>query len=198
MSDLTNDLMNTLGGIIRKPQIWVAMNPHHGQYGHGQRNRNNSSTSRLMRILAEQDDLTAGAISEILDIRPSSVTELINKLEKRGLVEKKPDKGDKRVTRISLTKQGQEQINSRAHARDEYSEEIFESLSKSEQETLNQLLTKLQDGLGEADFGDFVHESVNNFRQGFEPDIKDYRDDLKKMSRNLKHNFRGRDFKDIF
>ncbi len=64
---------------------------------------------RPLQVLADNPGVTSRELAELLDIRPSSLTELLSKLESDGLVTRTPDENDKRVSRVSLTDKGQEQ-----------------------------------------------------------------------------------------
>ena len=51
-----------------------------------------------LRMLNTQGSLTAGQISEQLDIKPSSVTQIINKLEQVHAIKREKSSEDSRVT----------------------------------------------------------------------------------------------------
>jgi len=63
---------------------------------------------RPLEVLAENDNVTSRELAELLDIRPSSLTELLTRLESEGLVTRTPDENDRRVTRVSLTDKAKE------------------------------------------------------------------------------------------
>ena len=64
------------------------------------------SVERSLMVIRENDGLTSRDLSEKLDIRPSSVTELVNRLITTGLVVRKEDEDDKRLSHICLTDLG--------------------------------------------------------------------------------------------
>lgn len=101
----------------------------------------------VLQLLATKQPLTNAEIVEALDIRPSSVSALVAKLEERGLIARQPDPDDGRVMQITLTAAGQALIEKRRAQHDAISEDILGGLSDSEQATLNQLLNKLLDQL---------------------------------------------------
>ncbi len=49
---------------------------------------------------------TQGAIRNFLNLNPSTVSGIVNRLEKKGLLARLPKSGDKRVVNISLTSAG--------------------------------------------------------------------------------------------
>ncbi|OTO73249.1 MULTISPECIES: MarR family winged helix-turn-helix transcriptional regulator [unclassified Enterococcus] len=104
----------------------------------------------VLDILAEEDGVTSGVLAEILDMRPSSVTEILNKLESRGEIKRQEDENDKRIKRIYITEVGRKKAS--LNKPKERSEEFFAGLTEDEQQTLDQLLNKVIDGWTE-DFG---------------------------------------------
>jgi DNA-binding MarR family transcriptional regulator len=62
----------------------------------------------LVCILSLGDNATQAELSRWLFRLPNSITILINRMEKMGLVKKRPDKKRKNIVRLSLTKKGNE------------------------------------------------------------------------------------------
>jgi DNA-binding MarR family transcriptional regulator len=62
----------------------------------------------LVCILSLGNKATQAELSRWLFRLPNSITILINRMEKLGLVKKKPDKKRKNINRLSLTKKGYE------------------------------------------------------------------------------------------
>lgn len=54
---------------------------------------------------------TPMGVTEYLSQTKGSVSQTLKVLEKKGLIEKNPDKSDKRVTRLSVTKAGRKLVN---------------------------------------------------------------------------------------
>jgi DNA-binding MarR family transcriptional regulator len=71
--------------------------------------RNESRGSlRLLRKLANHEGLTARELAEMMDIRQPSLTEMLNRLERGGIVRREPDQQDHRKIRIYLQDEGRE------------------------------------------------------------------------------------------
>src|SRR5262245_45599794 len=66
---------------------------------------------RALFTLTDQPELTAGALARAAELNPASVTAMVDQLEARGLVARRPDDQDRRVCWISLTPDGQRQVN---------------------------------------------------------------------------------------
>jgi DNA-binding MarR family transcriptional regulator len=73
-----------------------------GQYLHP------NQAAALVSIWALQGQITPAALSRRLFLEPHSVSELIIRMQKNGLVSKKKDKKRGNVVRISMTEKGKE------------------------------------------------------------------------------------------
>lgn len=103
----------------------------------------------LLSILMQEDGVSQKELVERMDIRPSSLGELVDKLERQGCVERRPDETDRRVTRVFLTEQGRAFSADIATRRRERHEQMFAGLSEEEQAQLLALLQKLGDSMQE-------------------------------------------------
>lgn len=98
---------------------------------------------RLLVLLLERDGMSHKDIVEALDIRPSSESELVAKLESAGYVTKSVNEEDKRVSNVFLTDKGREIAQQFADSMGERLDGIFAPLDEAERETLSGLLEKL-------------------------------------------------------
>lgn len=64
----------------------------------------------VLRHLAAGGPLTVGTLAEHLRLAPATTTEVVDRLEVKGLVERKRDSGDQRRVHVSLTESGRDQI----------------------------------------------------------------------------------------
>ncbi|WP_086348121.1 MarR family winged helix-turn-helix transcriptional regulator [Candidatus Enterococcus clewellii] len=160
----------------------------------------------VLDLLLEEDGMTQGVLAELLDIRPSSLTEILNKLAQRGEIERREDPNDKRIKQVFITEKGRAKASPMKQKQDR-SEEFFAGLSDEEQAELNQLLNKIQNGWGEdfCEFSDFpklpfeMLGSMKDFREQFMKEFagKDYhsmsaqeRREFKREMREMKHAMR--------
>ena len=72
---------------------------------------------RALLVIAEAESTSFSQLCVDLDIRPSSLSELTDKMSEAGLIEKKDDANDKRVTLISLTEAGKAAADQEAACR---------------------------------------------------------------------------------
>jgi len=63
--------------------------------------------SLVLRLLTRKGALSSADLSRQMYVTPSNVTGIIDRLEKKGLVERIRQQGDRRIALISLTRSGQ-------------------------------------------------------------------------------------------
>lgn len=61
----------------------------------------------LLKLLSKENGLSQKQVAQRLHISPPSVTVSAKRMEKNGLVERKPDEKDQRIQRIYITKKGE-------------------------------------------------------------------------------------------
>ena len=107
------------------------------------------AAEHTLMIIAENDGLSSGQLCELLDVRPSSVSELADKMAARGLVEKKDDEADKRITRIYLTELGKAQAEQIAQSRQQILDDFSACFTEDEARQFCALANKLSAHLKE-------------------------------------------------
>ncbi|KIP18736.1 winged helix DNA-binding domain protein [Burkholderia sp. MSHR3999] len=97
--------------------------------------------------------LTPTALYDALMMSSGGMTARIDRLQKAGWVERRPNPADGRGTLVALTEAGRALIDEAVVAHVENQRAILDALSASEQAQLARLLGKLLAGLGEAGGG---------------------------------------------
>ena len=100
---------------------------------------------RALRVLSRHGPMRLSELSEHLRIAPRSTTEVVDALESRGLVERRPDPGDRRATLAGLTSHGASVLDAIRAARGTEAERVFGRLSQAERAQLARILRKLRD-----------------------------------------------------
>ena len=77
------------------------------------------AVGRLLACAAENPGVSSRELCELLDVRPSSLSEMLARAEADGLLTRTADEADKRVQRITLTEKGSRLISELKTARDE-------------------------------------------------------------------------------
>lgn len=103
---------------------------------------------KILSILKESGPLPQVALLEILDIRSASLSELIGKLERAGLVKREKNEADRRGMVISLTPLALVEMQ-KAHQGASQAGELLQCLSEAECGQLRLILNKLAASLRE-------------------------------------------------
>ncbi|WP_125569129.1 MarR family winged helix-turn-helix transcriptional regulator [Companilactobacillus insicii] len=139
MSKLTDDLMKQLRFISEASNNFMH-----------QKKQRLTGQQRVLAILRLEDGLSQRYLTEVLDLRPSSVAELLKKLETNGDILRKEDENDKRTKLVYLTDSGRKKAEDNASLKDEdYSETFFAGLNDEDQKIFSDNLTKIANGWDE-------------------------------------------------
>jgi DNA-binding MarR family transcriptional regulator len=103
---------------------------------------------KILALLKTQDGISTKDMSYLLDIRISSLNELLSKLEKNAYIIREPSNEDKRIILVKLTEKGKNEKQQKS-----FFGNIFNCLSKEEQNLLGKYLDKIIDSLA-AEVGD--------------------------------------------
>lgn len=111
--------------------------------------RVHSGQGHLLSLIAENEGAKQSELAEILDMRPSSMTEMLVKLEQSGLIERRQDENDQRVMRIHMAEKGEKALKVSKAAILEMSGALFGSLTEEEQTQFLDIMEKLTANLEE-------------------------------------------------
>ncbi|MFE0507049.1 MarR family winged helix-turn-helix transcriptional regulator [Peribacillus butanolivorans] len=106
-----------------------------------------ASQARVLYYLYEAEGTIQSQIQKYLSIKSSSLTRLIDTLEKKGLVVRRTTTEDARTKKIFLTPEGNNKKEKLFEARDETEDDITKPLSPDECNELIASLTKIQKAL---------------------------------------------------
>ena len=68
------------------------------------------AAGRLLECVAENSGVSSRELCEMLDVRPSSLSEMLVRAESEGWVTRAVDEEDRRIQRISLSEKGREAV----------------------------------------------------------------------------------------
>ena len=97
--------------------------------------------------LWRQDGLTQSQMVERMCVQPPTVSKMLDRLEKAGLVERRPDSEDIRISRVYLTEQG---YRSQRAVRDIWTsieQRLIEGLTLEERIVLRRLLLQVHENV---------------------------------------------------
>ncbi len=116
---------------------------HAGKRSHGR--------GRLLSLLSEHDGITSHELAELLDVRPSSLSEMMSKLTEEELIVRTPDENDKRVSHISLNDKGKALLTEIETEREDDANRMTACFNDEELEQFSALCDKLCAHLEELD-----------------------------------------------
>lgn len=99
---------------------------------------------RILSALRQTHCDTQKALGQALDLRPQSLGELLQKLEKHGYIRRYRSPTDKRALIVELTEKGES-----FHMQQPDYDEIFADLNRAERETLRKAFDKISKRLQE-------------------------------------------------
>ena len=109
--------------------------------------RTHPGQAMCLRLLSVNDGASQRDMARMLHVAPPTVSKMLTTMEKTGLVERKPDEADQRLTRVYLTEAGRERGDEMGTAVGEYVNATFATLSERERRDLARLLEKLGDSI---------------------------------------------------
>jgi DNA-binding MarR family transcriptional regulator len=91
---------------------------------------------KTLLCVAQAGDATSGQIARGLGVSLSTVTGIVDRLTEQGLVSRREDPGDRRITRVLPTDSGRELVRRLLRYRDERLTSLLASLSPDELATV--------------------------------------------------------------
>jgi DNA-binding MarR family transcriptional regulator len=102
----------------------------------------------ILRILSATPAITQQALATALGTLPSRLVALVDELESRGLVERRPHESDRRSNALHLTESGKTALQTIGHIAREHQQALLAALSEDEQRQLADLLQRVADQQG--------------------------------------------------
>ncbi|TVY08123.1 MarR family winged helix-turn-helix transcriptional regulator [Paenibacillus cremeus] len=110
----------------------------------------------LLRALAERDGQSQKELAETMQITPATLTVMLGRMEKTGLVERKPDVTDQRISRVYITAKGHQGLLGVNETMQLMEETCFAMFTTEEKIIFRRLLLQMYDNLNHADFKHLV------------------------------------------
>ena len=101
----------------------------------------------VLRALSEQEGLTHTELAERLQVTPATITRMLQRMEKAGFVERRPDPEDQRISRVYLTEAGREVQSALREVLSAMAAEMLAGFSPGELGLLRRLLEGVRDNL---------------------------------------------------
>lgn len=113
---------------------------------------------RVLNMVDAAEGQSQQAIGEAIGAPPSRMVALVDELERRGLIERRPHPSDRRVRALYLTAEGRDLLARGRRIADEHERDLASGLSKANRDRLVALLQKLVDERG---IGSGVHPGLS-------------------------------------
>lgn len=101
----------------------------------------------LLFVLNKSDGQSQKELADKLNITPATITVMLKRMEKSGLVQRRVDEEDQRISRVFITEEGSKICNDALKAVEKLEEECFGSLTVEEKVILRRLLLEMRDNL---------------------------------------------------
>jgi DNA-binding MarR family transcriptional regulator len=101
----------------------------------------------LLRAVAASNGEAQNALAERLHISPSWMVAVVDELEKRGLLERRPHARDRRVRNLHLTAAGKKLLKQAERQAEQFDREVAEQLGEADRERLLDLLDRVAAGV---------------------------------------------------
>ena len=98
---------------------------------------------RVLFLLRNEDGLSAGALADRLNVTPSTLTRIMDRLVRNALVRRDIDDEDRRMVRHSLTAAGQQTVDELEQAGRKRMDSVFSRLTPHQLERLVAALSDL-------------------------------------------------------
>ena len=101
----------------------------------------------LLANLEREDGQTLAALSRRMLVTAGNLTGLVDRAERDGVVERRADPNDRRLSRVYLTPKGRELITQLLPLHAGHVNELLSGLDANDRRELRRLLGKVRDGL---------------------------------------------------
>lgn len=132
-------LYNTLNRLSRQMHRFSHRAEHKRSLFFGQ--------SKLLQLIAKNEGIIQRDLAEQMDMRPSSMTEALGRLEQLNLILRKRDEKDQRSMHIYLTNKGKEIVEDAVRSEEEFMKKftniVFKEISEEEIEKMLAITSKL-------------------------------------------------------
>ncbi|MEE1757446.1 MarR family winged helix-turn-helix transcriptional regulator [Streptomyces sp. SP18CS02] len=132
---LTLEVVDLIGSVVTS---------YHAEYEQAASQHELTGTQARVIALLSHQPLPMRRIAERLKCEPSNVTGIVDRLEARGLVERRPDPADRRVKLAAATERGTE-VAAALRSSMAFAGEPLAELTPREREALRDLLRRMLD-----------------------------------------------------
>lgn len=108
-----------------------------------------SGQPKVLEFLLEHDGCMQKEIAHACSVEAASVTSLLNKMERDGLVQRKIPQDNRRVSQVWLTEAGRQKAQIVRDTFTKLEERLFKGFTSRERQSLLDMLQRIQENLKE-------------------------------------------------
>ena len=130
------------------------------------------AVGRLLECVAENSNVSSRDLCEMMDVRPSSLSEMLGRAESEGWITRTVDEEDRRIQRVVLSGKGQEAVTRMREAREADYEKKTACFTEAEKAQFCALSNRLSDHMESlaADLPEFMRRPPRHGRPPFPPE----------------------------
>lgn len=113
---------------------------------------------RVLNLVDAAEGRSQQAIGEAIEVPASRMVALVDELEQRGLVERRPDPADRRVRALFLTRKGRETLARGREIAKQHERQLTRGMAAADRKRLTELLQKIVD---EQTIGRGIHPGLS-------------------------------------
>jgi DNA-binding MarR family transcriptional regulator len=101
----------------------------------------------LLRAIGEQEGRNLKELADLISVKPATVTVMVKRMERAGLLYRQPCLSDKRAFGVYLTELGKEKMESLKDVFDQLEQKCFANFTKEELKECIKVLSKVEHNL---------------------------------------------------
>jgi DNA-binding MarR family transcriptional regulator len=103
----------------------------------------------VLQALWEQEGMTQSELADKLERSPSTITKMVQRMERSGFLERRPDSDDERVSRVHLTEMGRKVQSDVEAILQAFAAEAFDGFTEEELASLYSMLKRIHHNVEE-------------------------------------------------
>lgn len=112
----------------------------------------------LLMYVASHDGRKQNEIAKVLCVKPASLTVMVKRMEQAGLIVRRPDEKDMRISRVFISEKGKEMSRRTDQLFEKIVKEIYRGISREDLDTYYSVLKAMEQNL-ERMAGSFSRET---------------------------------------
>ncbi|SDN39371.1 MarR family winged helix-turn-helix transcriptional regulator [Limosilactobacillus mucosae] len=102
---------------------------------------------RVLFLLSKHENISQRELANLARIKPGSMTEILSRMERDGLIKRQRDESDKRIIHVRLTQAGADLAKENHQCHQWFCKTLFETLNDEEKAEFNRLILKVDQHL---------------------------------------------------